>query len=43
MLGPDRGDNLWVSSGGYCISDAKEQLRKAYGTELWIPEEQDIK
>ena len=43
VLGPDRGDNLWVSSGGHCISVAKEQLRKAYGTELWVPEDEDIR
>ena len=43
VLGPDRGDNMWVSSGGHCISVAKEQLRKAYGTELWVPEDEDIR
>ena len=43
MLGQDRGDNIWISSGGNCISVAKEQLRKAYGTELWIPEDEDIR
>ena len=43
VLGHDRGDNIWISSGGNCISVAKEQLRKAYGTELWIPEDEDIR
>ena len=42
VLGQGRGDNMWISSGGNCISVAKEQLRKAYGTELWIPEDDDI-
>ena len=43
VLNQDRGDNIFISSGGNCISVAKEQLRKAYGTELWIPEDDDIR
>ena len=29
VLGQGRGDNMWISSGGNCISVAKEQLRMA--------------
>ena len=39
VIGPHRGDegqsNYWLSSGGRCILAAKEQLRPAFGTELW--------
>ena len=35
--------NVWVSSSGHCISVSKEQLRVAYGSELWTPSEEDIR
>ena len=39
VIGPHKGDhsqsNYWVSSGARCILVSKEQLRPAYGTELW--------
>eukprot|EP00913_Durusdinium_trenchii_P016249 g15271.t1 len=41
VVGPHKGDgttkqnNFWVTSNGRCILVAKEQMRPAFGTELW--------
>ncbi|CAK9108784.1 Retrovirus-related Pol polyprotein from transposon RE2 (Retro element 2) (AtRE2) [Includes: Protease RE2, partial [Durusdinium trenchii] len=41
IIGPHKGDssvkqsNYWVASGGRCVLVAREQLRPAFGTELW--------
>ncbi|CAK9099469.1 unnamed protein product, partial [Durusdinium trenchii] len=41
IIGPHKGDgsakqnNFWVSSNGKCVLVSKEQLRPAFGTELW--------
>ncbi|CAE7177640.1 unnamed protein product [Symbiodinium microadriaticum] len=39
VIGPHKGDhsqsNYWIASAGRCILAAKEQMRPAYGTELW--------
>ena len=41
VVGPRKGDgatkqnNFWVTSNGRCILVAKEQMRPAFGTELW--------
>ena len=46
VIGPHKGDerqnNYWVTSGGKCILVSKEQLRPAYGTELWRVQEEDL-
>ena len=34
--------NIWVSSSGHPICVSKEQLRMAYGTELWTPSAEDL-
>ena len=41
IIGPHKGDsstkqnNFWISSGGKCVLAAREQIRPAFGTELW--------
>ncbi|CAK0879960.1 unnamed protein product, partial [Prorocentrum cordatum] len=35
-------NNVWVQSSGHPILVSKEQLREAHGTELWIPDEEDM-
>ena len=46
VAGPHKGDesqsNFWVTSGGRCILVSKEQLRPAFGTELWRVQEHDL-
>lgn len=48
IIGPHRGDqegqqsNYWVSSNGKCILVSLEQLRPAFGTELWPVQEADL-
>ena len=43
IIGPRKGDpsqsNFWVSSGGRCLLVSREQLRAAYGSELWRVDE----
>ena len=43
IIGPHKGDssqsNFWVSSGGRCLLVSREQLRAAYGSELWRVDE----
>ena len=47
IIGPHRGDsaqsNYWISSGGRCLLVSKEQLRAAYGSELWRIDEDALK
>ena len=47
VVGPHKGDqgqnNYWVTSGGRCILVAREQMRPAYGTELWRIREEDLR
>ena len=47
VIGPHKGDqgqnNYWVTSGGRCILVAREQMRPAYGTELWRIREEDLR
>ena len=46
VIGPHRGDegqsNYWVTSNGRCLLVAKEQLRPAFGTEVWRIQEEDM-
>ena len=48
IIGPDKGSeegqqsNYWVSSNGRCILVSLEQLRPAFGTELWPVSEEDL-
>ncbi|CAE7230751.1 RE1, partial [Symbiodinium sp. CCMP2456] len=46
VIGPHKGDasqsNFWVTSGGRCVLVSKEQLRPAFGTELWRVQERDL-
>ena len=46
VVGPHKGDasqsNFWVTSGGRCVLVSKEQLRPAFGTELWRVQERDL-
>ena len=46
IIGPHKGDhaqsNYWVTSGGRCLLVSKEQLRPAYGTELWRVQESEL-
>ena len=43
VIGEDKDHNYWVSSGGYTVQVAPEQLRRAYDTELWVPDDDDIR
>ena len=48
IIGPQKGSeegkqsNYWVTSNGRCILVSLEQLRPAYGTELWPIAEDDL-
>ncbi|CAE7023992.1 RE1 [Symbiodinium sp. CCMP2456] len=46
IIGPHKGSheqsNYWVTSGGRCLLVSKEQLRPAYGTELWRVQESEL-
>ena len=48
VIGPHKGDgdpkqnNYWISSGGKCILAAREQMRPAFGTELWPVHEREM-
>ena len=48
VIGPHKGSeegqqsNYWVSSNGRCILVSMEQLRPAFGTELWPVQEDDL-
>ncbi|CAE7744915.1 RE1 [Symbiodinium sp. KB8] len=46
VVGPHKGDasqsNFWVTSGGRCVLVSKEQMRPAFGTELWRVQERDL-
>ena len=49
VIGPHKGDgstkqnNYWVTSNGRCILVSKEQMRPAFGTELWPVREHVLK